>query len=153
MLAERLKGLCSASRRELAAEIALHFEKGREYTFAVDYLLLAAENAAVRFAYRDSIQVLQHALTLVPKVAPKRQADLEIQLLERIGDAYYWLGAMVECARAYEAEAARAARAGLTSARITALSFLIRPFGLIDPDRGMAAVDEAVALGAGIDDP
>jgi len=153
MLGERLKGLCSASRRELAAEIALHFENAREYALAIDYLFLAAESAAMRFAYRDSIQVLQHALALVSRVPPERRADLEIQLLERIGDAHYWLGAMIECACAYEAEAACAARAGLTPARITALSFLIRPFGLIDPDRGLAAADEAVALSAGIGDP
>src|SRR5262249_11310637 len=68
--------LCSPGRQELAAEVALHFEKGLAHEIAIDYLVLAAENAAVRFAYRDSIQVLQHALTLVPRVAPERQADL-----------------------------------------------------------------------------
>jgi DNA-binding winged helix-turn-helix (wHTH) protein/tetratricopeptide (TPR) repeat protein len=153
LLGERLKVLCWPGRQELAAELALHFEKGREYDLAIGYLILAAENAAARFAYRDSVRVLQHALTLLPRVAAERQADLEIQLLERIGDAHYWLGAMVECARAYEAEAARAAQAGLLSARVTALSFLIRPFGLIDPDRGIAAIEEAVALSAGLSDP
>src|SRR5262249_37083212 len=107
----------------------------------------------VRFAYRDSIQVLQHALTLVPRVAVETQAELEIQLLERIGDAHYWLGAMVECARAYEAKAALAAQAGLSSARVTALSFLVRPCGLIDPARGFVAVEGAVALSAGLGDP
>src|SRR5262245_38513095 len=153
LLGERLKVLCWPGRQELAAELALHFEKGREYELAVGYLILAAENAAMRFAYRDSIQVLEHALTLLPRVAADRQAELEIQLLERIGDAQYWLGAMVECAHAYEAEAARAARAGLTPARVTALSFLIRPFGLIGPDRGIAAIEEALALSAGLSDP
>jgi DNA-binding winged helix-turn-helix (wHTH) protein/tetratricopeptide (TPR) repeat protein len=153
LLGERLKMLCSPGKQELAAELALHFEKGREYDLAIGYLILAAENAAVRFAYRDSIRVLQHALTLVPRAAVESQADLEIQLLERIGDAHYWLGAMVECARAYEAEAARAARGGLTAARVNALSFLVRPFGRIDPDRGIAAIEEAVALSANLGDP
>ena len=152
-LGERLQVLCSPGRQQLAAELALHFEKGRAYDLAVRYLILAAENAASRFAYRDCIQVLEHALTLLPRVAPERQADVEIELLERIGDAHYWLGAMVECARAYEGGAARAAQAGLTSARVTALSFLVRPFGLIDPDRGIAAIEEAVALSAGLGDP
>src|SRR6266436_3016658 len=150
---ERLTEAWQPGRRDLGAGVALHFEKGREYDVAIDYLMLAAENAAVRFAYRDSIQVLQHALALVPRVAVESQADLEIQLLERIGDAHYWLGAMVECARAYEAEAARAARGGLTAARVNALSFLVRPFGRIDPDRGIAAIEEAVALSANLGDP
>ena len=99
LVGERLEVLCRPGQQELAAEIALHFENGRHYDRAIGYLILAAENAAVRFAYRDSIQVLQHALALVPRVAVESQADLEIQLLERIGDAHYWLGAMVECAR------------------------------------------------------
>ncbi len=153
LVGERLEVLCRPGQQELAAEIALHFENGRHYDRAIGYLILAAENAAVRFAYRDSIQVLQHALALVPRVAVESQADLEIQLLERIGDAHYWLGAMVECARAYEAEAARAARGGLTAARVNALSFLVRPFGRIDPDRGIAAIEEAVALSANLGDP
>ena len=153
LVGERLEVLCRPGQQELAAEIALHFENGRHYDRAIGYLILAAENAAVRFAYRDSIQVLQHALALVPRAAVESQADLEIQLLERIGDAHYWLGAMVECARAYEAEAALAARGGLTAARVNALSFLVRPFGRIDPDRGIAAIEEAVALSANLGDP
>src|SRR5262245_14771732 len=153
MLAERLEGLGSRGRRELAAEIALHFEKGLTYDRAIAYLVIAAENAAARFAYRDSIQVLRNALTLLPRVAAEDRAALEAQLLERIGDAHYWLGEMAECARAYEAEAAQAARNGLTAVQVNALSFLIRPFGLIDPDRGIAAVEEAVALSRDLGDP
>jgi len=152
LLAARLSPLCSPGQQELAAELALHFEEAREYDRAVDHLILAAENAAARFAYRDALQVLQHALTLVPRLAIERQAEVEIQLLERVGDAHYCLGAMVECARAYEAVAARAARAGLTPARVNALSALVRPFGLIDPDRGIAAIEEAVILSVGFGD-
>ena len=153
LVGERLEVLCRPGKQELAAEIALHFENGRHYDRAIGYLILAAENAAVRFAYRDSIQVLQHALALVPRVAVERQTELRIQLLDRIGDAHYWLGAMVESARAYEAEAEQAAAGGLTSARVHALSSLVRPFGLIDTDRGIAAIEEAVALSAGLGDP
>src|SRR5215471_6364264 len=72
----RLKALCSPGRQELAAEIALHFEKGLAYDDAINSLVLAAENAAARFAYRDSIQVLRHALTLVPHAAVEHRAEL-----------------------------------------------------------------------------
>src|SRR5262245_8030551 len=153
LLGERLTALCVPGRQQLAAELALHFAKGRDYELAIRHLILAAENAAARFAYRDSIQVLEHALTLLPRVAAEKQAEVEIELLERIGDAHYWLGAMAESARAYEAGAARAAQAGLTAVRVTALSVLVRPFGLIDPDRGIAAIEEAVALSASLGDP
>src|SRR5262245_16721015 len=153
LLGERLKALCSPGRQDMAAQIALHFEKGLAYDSAITYLVLAAENASARFAYRDAIQVLRHAMTLVPRVALEHRAGLETRLLECLGDAYYWLGEMVECARAYEAQAARAAQSGLTSVRVNALSFLVRPFGLIDPERGIAAIEDAVALSADLDDP
>jgi hypothetical protein len=35
-------------------------------------------------AYRDSIEILQHALELVPMVAPGNRMEFEIQILMRI---------------------------------------------------------------------
>jgi tetratricopeptide (TPR) repeat protein len=154
-LGERLASLCTPGKREqeLASELALHFERGREYELAIRYLMLAAENAAGRFAYRDAIQVFQQALELVPKVASSVGANLETQILELIGDAHYALGAMADSAEAYAAGAARAAEAGLVAARVSALIGLMRPFGLIDPDQGIAAVDQAAQLSRSLDDP
>src|SRR5467141_200829 len=45
-LAARLQTLCTPGRRELASEVAFHFEEGRDYEPAIRYLVLAAENAA-----------------------------------------------------------------------------------------------------------
>src|SRR5262249_21442182 len=83
-MGERLKSLGTSPKREreLASELALHFEKGRDYEQAIRYLMLSAENVAVRFAYRDAIQVLQHAVKLVPRVALNVAAQLEIQVFE-----------------------------------------------------------------------
>ena len=67
----------------------------------------------------------------------------------RTSDAARW----IECAQAYEAAAARAADAGLTSARVDALSSLVRPLCFIDPDRAMAAIEQALHLSANLDDP
>jgi DNA-binding winged helix-turn-helix (wHTH) protein/tetratricopeptide (TPR) repeat protein len=154
-LGERLKGLCTSAdqEQELASEIALHFEGGRDYEDAIPYLILAAENAAVRFAYRDSIAVLQHALKLVPRINPTVGAQLETRVLEFIGDTHYVLGAMAESAKAYERAASLAAQAGLKAAQVNALSCLVRPFGLIDPDRGIAAIEQAEQVSQSLDDP
>jgi tetratricopeptide (TPR) repeat protein len=153
LVGARLRTLCTTERPELAAEVAHHLEEGREWGEAIDHLILAAENAASRFAYRESIEHLQDALLLVPRLPARDQTALELQLLEHIGDAHYWLGSMSESAKAYEAAATRAAEAGLRSAQVGALSSLVRPFGLIDPDRGIAAVEEAVRLSAGDSEP
>jgi tetratricopeptide (TPR) repeat protein len=135
------------------AQLAWHFEEGRDYRRAIRYLISTAESTAGRFAYRDAIRVLQHALTLAADVDAGMRPALEVEILERIGDAHYCLGAMAECAKSYRAEAARAAEAGLVSAQVRALSYLAWPFGLIDPDQGIAAVEQAAKLSAGSDDP
>ncbi len=152
-LGERLKILCSSAKPELATELAVHFEEGRDYEQAITYLKLAAETAAQRFAYRDSIDLLQHALELAPKVASRAGAERQIQILELIGDANYAQGAMAESAQAYSAGAARAAEAHLNAGRVSALTNLMQPFGLIDPDRGLAALGEAEELSRSLDDP
>src|SRR5262249_44258302 len=154
-MGERLKSLGTSPKREreLASELALHFEKGRDYEQAIRYLMLSAENVAGRFAYRDAIQVLQHAVKLVPRAALNVAAQLEIQVFELIGDAYYALGAMDECAKAYAAGAARAADADLRELQVGQLISLMRPFGLIDPEQGIAAIDEAAEISRGLNDP
>jgi hypothetical protein len=137
----------------LSTQLAWHFEEGRDYRRAIRYLISTAESTAGRFAYRDAIRVLQRALELAGNVDAGVRPAIETEILERIGDAHYCLGAMADCAKSYRAEAARAAEAGVVSAQIRALSFLAWPFGLIDPDQGIAAVEQAAQLSASCDDP
>ena len=143
--ATRLEALFDSRPLAMAAELAAHFEKAHEYERAIHSLMFAAENAGRRFAIRDSLDVLQHATNLVPRVPPQRRTLLEIQILERIGDAHFALGAMVESALAYEAESALARAAGLMTARVQAQTCLARPLGLLDPDRAIAVLREAAA--------
>jgi hypothetical protein len=116
-------------------------------------LILAAENAARRFAYRDSIDLLRHALGLVARLSSSVGDEVETRILEFIGDAHYALGAMAESANAYGAAASRAAQTGLNAAQVSALTSLMRPFGLIDPDQGLAAMEQAVQISRSADDP
>jgi DNA-binding winged helix-turn-helix (wHTH) protein/tetratricopeptide (TPR) repeat protein len=137
----------------IAGPLAWHFEEAGAYDRAIRYLILAAENAAGRCAYGDAIRVLQHGRSLVHRLAASPRSTLDIELLQRIGDAHFGRGAMVECADAYEAAAARAADTGLTAAQVDALNSLVRPFCFIDPDRGIAAIEQAVHLSANLGDP
>jgi DNA-binding winged helix-turn-helix (wHTH) protein len=153
LLGWRLKTLCTPGKPELAAELALHFEGGREYEQAISYLILSAENSARRFAYRDSIDLLRHALRLVTKLSSNLGDELAAQILEFMGDAHYALGAMAESTNAYGAAASRAAQAGLKAAQVSALTSLMRPLGLIDPDQGLAAMEQAVQVSRIAADP
>lgn len=142
-----------AGHRALASRLAWHFEEARDDQRAIRYLILAAENAAARFAYGDAIRVLEHARSLVPRLAAGAREQQEIELLQRMGDAHFGRGAMVESAAAFEAAAARAAAAGLTSIRVAALNSLMRPLFFIDPQRGMAAIEQAARLNTDLADP
>ena len=153
MIGERLLELPAGGRAELASEVALHLEAGREYERAIHILRVSSENTNHRFAYRESIQILQHALSLIAKIASDRQAHIEIDLLRRIGDAFYALGDMTESARALETAAARAGAADLKSEQVHALNALARTTVLMNGDLGIAACQRALQACEGLDDP
>ena len=132
-LGELLMPVCNAGKPELASELALHFEEGRNYERAARCLMLAAENAANRFSHRDSIRILQRALELVPALEPGPGLELEVQILLRIGDTQFVLHEMSDSVKSYEAAVDRAARAGLKTAHAEALVRLASPACISTP--------------------
>jgi predicted ATPase/DNA-binding winged helix-turn-helix (wHTH) protein len=68
---------------EIAAELAVHFEHGRDYHRAIRYLQRAAEIAGQRYAHRETIESLKRALALlktIPVTSELLRQELEIQL-------------------------------------------------------------------------
>ena len=55
----------SSRQEEMASELAQHFEKGREWEKAINYLHRAAKNAVGRHALYEAAQLLQRGLTLL----------------------------------------------------------------------------------------
>ncbi len=153
LLAQRLKAFCDPCEQELATELALHFEGGRDYEQAIRYLILAAENAVGRFAYRDCIEILHHASELVVKLIPALRAEIEVRILEFMGDAHFALGALAQSARTYAAAATRAQQAGLKKAQLHALTSAMYPLGFIGPAEGVVALGEAVKISMSVNDP
>jgi DNA-binding winged helix-turn-helix (wHTH) protein/tetratricopeptide (TPR) repeat protein len=152
-LGDALTAALPAGSRELAAEIALHLEEGRDYEHATVCLMLTAENAVQRFAHGDAIQVLQHALELTSLLPPDDRTELEIQIFQRIGELHYVLGAMSDSASAYETAAARAAEAGRVTGQIDALSRLAFPAWYLNPERGNAVCEQAIQVSERHGDP
>ena len=149
---QRLAGDDEQARR-LAPDLARHFELGHDPAQAIRYLVASAEVAASRFAYHEATAMLARALEFFDRLGGGEVALPESRIHVLIGDAQYTLGAMAESTRAYEMAAASAARAGDRAGQVAAFISLVRPLGLIDPDRGIAAVDAAVRVGATLDDP
>jgi DNA-binding winged helix-turn-helix (wHTH) protein/predicted ATPase len=85
-IGSRVEGLHGDHVSEVAAELAMHFDRGRDYGRAAKYLQHAAENALRRFAYQDAVTLARRGLELLEKLAdtPAR-AHLELQLCVTLG--------------------------------------------------------------------
>jgi predicted ATPase len=69
---------------ERAAELAMHFARGRDHRRAVHYLGQAAANAARRSAPREVIGLATRGLAVLPHLPdtpPRRQQELDLQLM------------------------------------------------------------------------
>ncbi len=138
---------------ELASELALHFEHGREFERAARYLILSAENAARRYAHRDTAAILEHALGLLSGIPAGLARVLEIEILERISDARYAVGNLDGSAEADGAVVALAEEQGLKAAHVGALTRLARVMAFSDPDASVAVCERAVRVCSAHDDP
>jgi len=68
--------------REIAVELAVHFERGRDYRQAVRYLEQAGENAIQRSAHVEAIRHLIKALELLktlPDTPERTRQELTLQ--------------------------------------------------------------------------
>src|SRR5262245_28596721 len=68
---------------EIAAELAMHFERGRDYKRAAKHFQQAADNAIRRFAYREAVGLARRGLELLrkmPNTAERAEQELHMQL-------------------------------------------------------------------------
>lgn len=82
-IGEREENLYGDRAREIAAELAMHFERGRDYGRAAEYLQKAADNAIRRFAYQEAVGLARRGLELLarlPKTAGRTEQELCLQL-------------------------------------------------------------------------
>ena len=87
-IGERLEKAYGNQAREVAAELAVHFERGRDYRRAVQYLQHAGENATQRSAYIEATNLLTKGLELL-KILPDTslRSQQELRLLTTLGPA------------------------------------------------------------------
>lgn len=81
-IGERIEGGYGERANEVAAELAVHFERGQDYGRTVRYLRRAGENAVLRSASHEAIQLLTRGLELLKRLpnTPERvQQELALQ--------------------------------------------------------------------------
>ncbi|HEY2844337.1 MAG TPA: AAA family ATPase, partial [Bryobacteraceae bacterium] len=152
-LAERMEAWPGPLSLALLSELAIHFEEGRNYGRAAKYLILASAEATRRYAHADSLRLLHHALELLPQTGMDERAELEIQILEKLSDALYAQGEMERSAEIDRRVIQLAAERGLTVVQVNSMTRLARVLAFLEPERCIAVCQEAVEVGARVDDP
>jgi predicted ATPase len=85
-IAEEGEELYGERVSEIAAELAMHFERSSNYSRAVKYLQQAAENAIRRFAYREAVVIARRGLELLDRLPDTRErAEQELWLHLTLG--------------------------------------------------------------------
>src|SRR5499426_817354 len=82
-MAKRGEIIFGERAKEIASELAMHFERGRDYSRAAKYLQKAADNAIRRFAYREAVGLARRGLELLgrlPETPERAEQELSLQL-------------------------------------------------------------------------
>jgi DNA-binding winged helix-turn-helix (wHTH) protein/tetratricopeptide (TPR) repeat protein len=68
LIAERGEEVFGKRAVEISAELAMHFERGRNYTRAAHYFKSGANNAIRRFAYQEAVDLARRGIELLEKL-------------------------------------------------------------------------------------
>jgi len=86
-IGERREEIYGERAGEIAAELAMHFERGSNYKQAIKYLHQAAHNANRRFAYQEAVLLARRGLELLERLADtaeRAQQELWMNLTQGV---------------------------------------------------------------------
>jgi serine/threonine protein kinase/tetratricopeptide (TPR) repeat protein len=69
----------------IATQLGMHFERGRDFTHAIEFLLQAGDNATRVYAYAEAEQHYSHGLNLIEKLPQEEQAERYVLLYQKRG--------------------------------------------------------------------
>jgi len=112
----------------IATQLALHFERGRDFEQAVEFLIHAGDNATKLFANAEAEEHYTHALELVGKLSSEPQHEKLSSLYQKRGAANMALGRFSQSVDDYTAMLEQARALGSLekeSAALNAVSFTL----------------------------
>ena len=77
LIAERGEEVYGERAPEIAVELAMHFERGRDYQRATHYLKQGANNAIRRFAYQEAVDLARRGIELINHLPHTREVLAE----------------------------------------------------------------------------
>jgi DNA-binding winged helix-turn-helix (wHTH) protein/tetratricopeptide (TPR) repeat protein len=148
-----LETLFADQLNEVAAELALHFEKAGEYGRAIKYLLMVADKDVLRFAHDEAVPILKHALTLLEEMTERERAATELDILEKLGTVYFAIGISHSGMDTFEALAEKAEKYQIRTVQVRALLHLASPLVYGSPHRVVLMANRALELNLQESDP
>ncbi len=76
----------------IAAQFAMHFERGRDFKRATDYFIYAGDNAIRLYAGAEAIEHYERALALAEKLPEDEQPELLLTIYQKRGAVNHALG-------------------------------------------------------------
>ena len=73
LIAERGEEVYGKRAVEISAELAMHFERGRDYKRAAYYFKTGANNAIRRFAYQEAVDLARRGIELIGNCPSTRE--------------------------------------------------------------------------------
>jgi serine/threonine protein kinase len=80
---ELLEKAYNGQQARVAASLATHFERGRDFSKAVHYLIQAGDNALSRYANAEAVNYFSRGIELVDKLPDEGKAAQQIVLLRK----------------------------------------------------------------------
>jgi DNA-binding winged helix-turn-helix (wHTH) protein/tetratricopeptide (TPR) repeat protein len=144
-----LEQLWNGNRSQVASELARHFQEGHDYARAVQYLRLAAENAAQRFAYREAIAILEEALQAANKLPEATRRETELAVLEQLAGVQDNIGDKAKAIELYETLVESAEVLGQHEVGLRALVSLSNVVKWFDGPRSVEICERAALMSGG----
>ena len=79
---------CGDQAPRFAVQLAMHFERGRDFARAVEFLIHAGDHGRQINANEKGIEHYSCALSLVPRIPPEQQASRRLTIYQKRGAAY-----------------------------------------------------------------
>ncbi len=150
-IGQALEQLWNGNRAEIASELARHFQAGRDYARAVQYLRLAAENDVRRCAYREAVAILETALEAAAKLPEATRGQAELEVLEQLAGVHNNLGDKSKAMELYETLVERASALEQHDVEVRALICLSDVMKWFDGPRAVELCDRAARISGRLD--
>jgi tetratricopeptide (TPR) repeat protein len=152
-IGERLSAAYGENRREVAAQLALHFEQARDPEKAITCLQLAADHMARRWAFSEALGYLDRAVLLTERLPHRAQTARRTELLLQQAAVRRSLGDIIGAIINLEAMLTSARSIDHRRYEIRALVDLSRAFVWLNQQRCLDYAKRAVELSQTLDDP